>query len=177
MRSCKSSMDSTTFRAAARALIMKKAAARPKTYISPYHRRAIGPSRIRMGSMSGFGNTRGHPTDVEDSFQVHPAQLRLDAGTGFRYIREAGQGVGEHGKGRVSARLGRAGENGKGRVLRARSLSWQARGGRGRQRPGRAGEGRGMALDGGEAHSPYCALRGRLGPPPPDWGEVTPGRT
>src|SRR2546427_4134747 len=76
MRSCKSSMDSTTFRAAARALIMKKAAARPKTYISPYHRRAIGPSRIRMGSMSGFGNTRGHPTDVEDSFQVHPAQLR-----------------------------------------------------------------------------------------------------
>src|SRR5947199_299923 len=85
MRSCKSSMDSTTLRAAARALIMKKAAARPKTYISPYHRRAIGPSRIRMGSMSGFGNTRGHPTDVEDSFQVHPAQLRLDAGTGFRY--------------------------------------------------------------------------------------------
>src|SRR5207245_506815 len=94
MRSCKSSMDSTTLRAAARALIMKKAAARPKTYISPYHRRAIGPSRIRMGSMSGFGNTRGHPTDVEDSFQVHPAQLRLDAGTGFRYIRQAGQGVG-----------------------------------------------------------------------------------
>ena len=45
--------------------------------------------------MSGFGNTRGHPTDVEDSFQVHPAQLRLDAGTGFRYIRQAGQGVGE----------------------------------------------------------------------------------
>src|SRR5881409_2130440 len=101
MRSCKSSMDSTTLRAAARALIMKKAAARPKTYISPYHRRAIGPSRIRMGSMSGFGNTRGHPTDVEDSFQVHPAQLRLDAGTGFRYIREAGQGVGKDGKGRV----------------------------------------------------------------------------
>src|SRR5207245_6117766 len=95
MRSCKSSMDSATLRAAARALIMKKAAARPKTYISPYHRRAIGPSRIRMGSMSGFGNTRGHPTDVEDSFQVHPAQLRLDAGTGFRYIREATQGVGE----------------------------------------------------------------------------------
>src|SRR5438309_6277952 len=95
MRSCKSSMESATLRAAARALIMKKAAARPKTYISPYHRRAIGPSRIRMGSMSGFGNTRGHPTDVEDSFQVHPAQLRLDAGTGFRYIRQAGQGVGE----------------------------------------------------------------------------------
>src|SRR5207247_55805 len=101
MRSCKSSMDSTTLRAAARALIMKKAAARPKTYISPYHRRAIGPSRIRMGSMSGFGNTRGHPTEVDDSFQVHPSHPCLDAGTGFRYIREAGQGVGEHGKGRV----------------------------------------------------------------------------
>src|SRR5207245_10638639 len=95
MRSCKSSMDSATLRAAARALIMKKAAARPKTYISPYHRRASGPSRIRMGSMSGFGNTRGHPTDVEDSFQVHAAQLRLDAGAGFRYIRQAGQEVGE----------------------------------------------------------------------------------
>src|SRR5437879_4058806 len=95
MRSCKSSTDSTTLRAAARALIMKKAAARPKTYISPYHRRAIGPSRIRMGSMFGFGNTRGHPTDVEDSFQVCPARPRLDAGTGFRYIREATQGAGE----------------------------------------------------------------------------------
>src|SRR5436309_15515661 len=94
MRSCKSSMDSTTLRAAARALIMKKAAARPKTYISPYHRRAIGPSRIRMGSMSGFGNTRGHPTDVADSFQVHPMHPCLDAGTSFRYIREAAQGVG-----------------------------------------------------------------------------------
>src|SRR5438445_13231394 len=94
IRLSKSSMNSTTWRAAAQALNMKKAAARPKTYISPYHRRKIGPSRIRMGSMSGFGNTRGHPTDVEDSFQVHPAQLRLDAGTGFRYIREATQGGG-----------------------------------------------------------------------------------
>src|SRR2546428_2089721 len=165
MRSCKSSMDSTTLRAAARALIMKKAAARPKTYISPYHRRAIGPSRIRMGSMSGFGNTRGHPTDVEDSFQVHPAQLRLDAGTSFRYIREAGQGVGEHGKGRVSARLGRAGENGKGRVLRARSLSWQARGGRGGQRLGRGGGGPGMAPGGGEIHGVLGANRRQAEPP------------
>src|SRR3989442_9643018 len=144
MRSCKSSMDSTTLRAAARALIMKKAAARPKTYISPYHRRAIGPSRIRMGSMSGFGNTRGHPTEVADSFQVHAAQLRLDAGTGFRYIREAGQGVGEHGKGRVSARLGRAGENGKGRVLPAWGLSWKGRGGGGGGGPGGGGGGGGM---------------------------------
>src|SRR2546425_2092352 len=177
MRSCKSSMDSTTLRAAARALIMKKAAARPKTYISPYHRRAIGPGRIRMGWMSGFGNTRGHPTDVEDSFQVHPAQLRLDAGTGFRYIREAGQGVGEHGKGRVSARLGRAGENGKGRVLRARSLSWQARGGRGRQRLGRAGEDRGMPLGGGEAYSPFDAGRRMLEPLRRGWGKFTPAET
>src|SRR5712692_1411052 len=110
MRSCKSSMDSATLRAAARALIMKKAAARPKTYISPYHRRAIGPSRIRMGSMSGFGNTKSHPTGVADSFQVRPAQPRLDVEAGFRYIREAGQGVGK---------------DGKGRVLRARSLAWQ----------------------------------------------------
>src|SRR5213592_2875141 len=133
MRSCRSSIASATLRAAARALIMKKAAVRPKTYISPYHRRAIGPSRIRMGSMSGFGNTRGHPTDVADSFQVHPAQLRLDAGTGFRYIREPGQKVGK---------------DGKGRVLWARSLSWQARGGRVRQRLGRAGEDERMPLDG-----------------------------
>src|SRR5207244_762607 len=144
MRSCKSSMDSATLRAAARALIMKKAAARPKTYISPYHRRAIGPSRIRMGSMSGFGNTRGHPTEVDDSFQVHPSHPCLDAGTGFRYIREAGQGVGEHGKGRVSARLGRAGEN------------------------------RCMPLDGGKAYSLYDAVRRMLEPLRRDWEKFTP---
>src|SRR5207245_3187291 len=98
MRSCKSSMDSTTLRAAARALIMKKAAARPKTYISPYHRRAIGPSRIRMGWMSGFGNTRSHPTEVADSFQVHASHPWLDGGTGFSSISGACQGGGDEGR-------------------------------------------------------------------------------
>ena len=124
--------------------------------------------------MSGFGNTRGHPTEVDDSFQVHPSHPCLDAGTGFRYIREAGQGVGEHGKGRVSARLGRAGENGKGRVLRARSLSWQARGGQVRQRLGRAGEDRCMPLDGGKAYSLYDAVRRMLEPLRRDWEKFTP---
>src|SRR6266508_2336431 len=70
MRSCKSSMDRDTLRLAARALMMKKAAVSPNTYISPYHRMAIGPSLIRTGSMSGFGSTGSHPTEVAGSFQA-----------------------------------------------------------------------------------------------------------
>ena len=50
-------MERATLRRAARALMMKKAAVSPNTYISPYHRMAIGPSLIRTGSMSGFGST------------------------------------------------------------------------------------------------------------------------
>src|SRR5205807_7223616 len=109
MRSCRSSMESATLRAAARALIMKKAAVRPKTYISPYHRRAIGPSRIRTGSMSGFGNTRGHPTEVADSFQARPVYPRLDGGPGFRDMRETGP---RGRRGREGARLGAPGAGG-----------------------------------------------------------------
>src|SRR2546425_7724274 len=100
MRSCRSSMASATLRAAARALIMKKAAVRAKTYISPYHRRAIGPSRIRTGSMSGFGNTgailRRWRTLFKPVLSVHS----LTAGLGSATLERQGHEGGEDGKGR-----------------------------------------------------------------------------
>ena len=78
------------------------------------------------------------------SFQARPAHPLLDDGTGFRYIREAGHGVGKDWKGRASARLGRAGED------------------------------ECMPLDGGKAYSIYDAMRRMLEPLRRDWEKFTP---
>src|SRR3989338_8552261 len=102
MRSCRSSRARATLRLAALALIMKNAAVSAKTYMSPYHRMAIGPSLNSTGSMSGFGNTGGHPTEVAPTFQVCPELgdghvlslskgLCLDERASFRYTQRPGR--------------------------------------------------------------------------------------
>src|SRR3990172_11555246 len=93
MRSCRLSRDRATRCFAALALIRKNAAVSPKTYMSPYQRMAIGPSLNSTGSMSGFGNTGGHPTEVRGTFQAR----RLDEQASFRYTERPGRWNGRGG--------------------------------------------------------------------------------